>query len=460
MGSVHDAFTTISSGTSMACPYVAGACGFLLSANPLLDSDQILEIITQSGNPTAAGISRTNTRLNLANAISIVTPPKAAIALDKEVYSPSSEIMISLSDGNRSDPNYPTVILKSSGGDIETLDLTQENPNLRLYSGQIFTGLAPGDPNDGILDVSDGETVTVEYLDLNDGAGQEVLVQDNAVIDGVPPGFSNIQIMPIGQNPWVSFDTDKPTKAFVRIGKNCLNPNEFERYRLTEATSHTVNLTGVDPNSDYFFVIEIIDAAGNMTLADNDGSCFGITTNEPGIHRVPDDYPTIQAAIYSNWDGGEVWVADGIYTGSGNRDIDFGGREIIVRSEGGPNDCIIDCEGSQGDPHRGFEFHRNEGAGSILDGFTITNGYIHNGNGGGILIAQSSPTIKNCIFTNNSANYEDETGETAGGFGGGIYTYYSTTKLDDCTFVGNSANYYNLSTTLPGARGGYGGGVY
>ncbi len=47
-------------------------------------------------------------------------------------------------------------------------------------------------------------------------------------------------------------------------------------------------------------------------------------------------------------------VADGIYTGEGNRDIDFLGKAITVRSENGPESCIIDCQGSEADPHRGL----------------------------------------------------------------------------------------------------------
>ncbi|MBA7704822.1 hypothetical protein ES703_113641 [subsurface metagenome] len=43
----------------------------------------------------------------------------------------------------------------------------------------------------------------------------------------------------------------------------------------------------------------------------------------------------------------------GIYTGVGNRDIDFKSKAIAVRSENGPEHCIIDCQ-NQG---RGFHFH-------------------------------------------------------------------------------------------------------
>ncbi|MCP4708983.1 MAG: S8 family serine peptidase, partial [Planctomycetes bacterium] len=455
----YDTYTAISSGTSMACPYVAGVCGFLLSVNPLLDSDQLLEILTQSGDPTAAGITWSNSRLNLANALGMVTPPDASIAFDKRVYSRSSEISITLSDGNYTDPNSPKVTLKSTGVDTEKLDLTKTNPIFSIYRGQIFTGLTPGDPNDEILQVTDGETVTVEYLDYNDGTGQAILVQDSAIIDGVAPTLLNLQIMPAGQNPRILLETDEPTQVQVRFGRNCLDPNEFVRYGVIESSSHQVDFTGVDPNTMYFFIIEMTDSAGNVTLADNGGSCYSFTTTEPGMVRVPADYATIQAAIISSWDGGEVWVADGIYTGSGNRDIDFCGREIVVRSESGPHDCIIDCEGSNGDPHRGFEFYRGEGLGSVLEGFTITNGYALNGNGGGIIIVRSSPTIQNCILMNNSTNYEDETGHDSGGYGGGIYTYYGSAEFINCEFIGNSANYYNLSTSS-GVEGGYGGGVY
>ncbi len=59
------------------------------------------------------------------------------------------------------------------------------------------------------------------------------------------------------------------------------------------------------------------------------------------IH-VPGDQPTIQAGIDAAMDGDIVLVADGTWTGVGNRDIDFLGKAITVRSENGPDSCIID----------------------------------------------------------------------------------------------------------------------
>jgi hypothetical protein len=123
---------------------------------------------------------------------------------------------------------------------------------------------------------------------------------------------------------------------------------------------------------------------------------------------VPSQYPTIQAAIDAAVDGDVVIVADGVYTGTGNRDIDFLGKALTVRSENGPANCIIDCQASASNKHRGFYFHTNETAASVLDGFAIQNGYapyneVCYSSGGGILCQYASPTVRNCIIRDNTA---------------------------------------------------------
>ncbi|GMU80236.1 MAG: hypothetical protein AMXMBFR47_01070 [Planctomycetota bacterium] len=125
---------------------------------------------------------------------------------------------------------------------------------------------------------------------------------------------------------------------------------------------------------------------------------------------VPGAYPTIQAAIDAAQPGDVVIVADGVYSGSGNRDLDFKGKAITVRSAAGPAGCIIDCEASAADPHRGVAFVDGETSASVFQGFTIRNGATAVGavsdpfNGAAILCAnQSSPTIRDCILTGNRA---------------------------------------------------------
>ncbi|HIJ53341.1 MAG TPA: hypothetical protein HPP66_09330 [Planctomycetes bacterium] len=142
------------------------------------------------------------------------------------------------------------------------------------------------------------------------------------------------------------------------------------------------------------------------------------------IITVDDDGPahfnTIQAAINVAKNCDTIIVADGTYTGNGNRDIDFKGKAITVRSANGPEHCIIDCQGLG----RAFHFHSGEQADSHLEGFTITNGYVKVG-GGGIYCTGSGPTLMNCTLIGNSVEMN------GGGLCGGNPT------VINCTFIGN-----------------------
>jgi hypothetical protein len=83
-------------------------------------------------------------------------------------------------------------------------------------------------------------------------------------------------------------------------------------------------------------------------------------------------FDAIQEGIDAATNGDVVLVLDGTYTGNGNRDLDFGGRAITACSQNGAQTCIIDCENGG----RGFYFHNGETSTSVLDGFTIQNGYV------------------------------------------------------------------------------------
>jgi beta propeller repeat protein len=174
--------------------------------------------------------------------------------------------------------------------------------------------------------------------------------------------------------------------------------------------------------------------------ADNTPQTVRVNLFVEKILRVPTEvYPTIQAAIDAATAGDIVVVADGTHTGEGNRDLDFKGKAITVRSQNGPTDCIIDCQGTQPEPHRAFRFHSGETALSIVEGFTITKGYA--GFGGAIENENASPTIKNCIFANNTADM----------YGGAIENYYSSPNLTNCVFTANAAGVFGGGIDCYGA---------
>lgn len=152
-------------------------------------------------------------------------------------------------------------------------------------------------------------------------------------------------------------------------------------------------------------------------------------------HITPDatgDAPTIQAGIDSSAAGDTVLLADGTYSGIGNREIRYHGKALVVRSESGHwSACSISPSQEQFDDYRGFIFDSGEEEASILEGVTISGcGYYYAGDldGAGIYCSGSWPTIRNVRLWRNS-----------GGRGGGMACEDASPTLEDVTFVENSA---------------------
>ena len=159
---------------------------------------------------------------------------------------------------------------------------------------------------------------------------------------------------------------------------------------------------------------------------------------------VPAQYANIGAAVTAANTGDAIQVADGTYTGAGNRNIDFGGKNLTVQSaSGNPAKCVIDCQQSG----CAFILQSGKATTSRISGFTITNGTGHpvlSANyGGGIYISQynNSAVVDNCVFIGNAVSGYPGSGYT--GYGGGVYGGTVT----NCAFLQNSAD------------DGYGGGM-
>jgi len=157
-------------------------------------------------------------------------------------------------------------------------------------------------------------------------------------------------------------------------------------------------------------------------------------------------FATIQRGINAASDGDTVIVADGVYMGQGNKDLDFGGRLITVTSASGPDNTVINCQGNG----RGFVFQSGEGSNAVVDGFTIINGNMDRA--GGIYCYTSSPTIMNCKITNNNGQqaggvYCHEGADAVflncritnntGAYTGGIRIVRCNTQLINCVIANN-----------------------
>lgn len=89
-------------------------------------------------------------------------------------------------------------------------------------------------------------------------------------------------------------------------------------------------------------------------------------------------YPTIQAAVQAAQPGDTIELADGIFAGDGNRDVDLLGKAITIRSQSGDAaSCVIDAEGNVEDTHRCFILASGEGPATVLRDLTITGAMVN-----------------------------------------------------------------------------------
>jgi hypothetical protein len=138
------------------------------------------------------------------------------------------------------------------------------------------------------------------------------------------------------------------------------------------------------------------------------------------------DVPTIRAAIRWAVDGDRIILADGIFSGRDNRSIYVREEDFEIISESNdPTRCIIDCALGPSEPDDNFRpaffFVRTN---TKLEGFTVRHGF--NDPGGAIFMDQSSPTIRNCVFRDNTSVQ-----------GGAIDCQASSPIIETCVFINN-----------------------
>ncbi len=180
-------------------------------------------------------------------------------------------------------------------------------------------------------------------------------------------------------------------------------------------------ITGLVSRQTYWWVSRAYD--GYEYSPWGDAATFFLVP--PEVVRVPQDQPTIQAGIDAARDGDTVLVASGVYTGSGNKHLEYKGKQIVVASENGPELTIVDCE----EDGRGFYFRDNEDTSCVLIGFTVRNGSMGPEHGGALRVQNSAPKIVNCILESNRADN-----------GGAVYlNTVPGMVFEGCKFVGNSA---------------------
>ena len=198
----------------------------------------------------------------------------------------------------------------------------------------------------------------------------------------------------------------------------------------------------------------------------------------PGLVRVPEDQPTIQAAIDAALPGETVAVAPGFW----DERVTIRGKAITLRGLAGAERTVLSGTASPG------PVLTIEGAlakGTRIEGFTLSGG---NGpEGHGILVREAEATVRESRIERNAAggaaNVRGDlsligctlTANAAPVSGGGVRSAGAMTALIGCTISGNSAGTFGggvfaeggtlslVDTTIASNRttsGAWGGGLW
>jgi predicted outer membrane repeat protein len=184
-----------------------------------------------------------------------------------------------------------------------------------------------------------------------------------------------------------------------------------------------------------------------------------------GTSKKP--YNEIQFAIEKSNSGDTILVMPGTYREA----IDFLGKAITVMSQDGASATIMDAAGLG--QVSVVTFQNNEGANSVLKGFTIQNGQgsyhrLSNPIGGGIACAGTSPTISDVILKNNSAhlgggicgidgsnclmtNVVFENNSAVGNGGAAMFNNNSRPSFLNCQFTQNSSGHTGGAINVRGS---------
>lgn len=180
------------------------------------------------------------------------------VYLCRGIYSCNSNMEINVIDSDLQGQDFATVSLshdQDPGGIIVEL-LPQDNPY--HFSGNIVFG--------DDYSVEHGNVITVYYIDRDTGDGSSSIKTVQADIDCIGPEITGINVSEIsGSSVNLSFVTSKPSLYWISYGIIFDELDQNTDISDIWSTEHDVIVPGLETNTLYFFRINAIDKAGNIT---------------------------------------------------------------------------------------------------------------------------------------------------------------------------------------------------
>jgi len=189
-------------------------------------------------------------------------------------------------------------------------------------------------------------------------------------------------------------DNDSLSYDFFVYSDSTLSSIAAQDTLVTQQSIQTSSaaLAGLTPGATYWWRARVTD--GYEYSVWTDSQAFSVF-QAPRTLRVPSDYGTIGAAVAAAADLDTILVADGVYSGPGNRRVNLGSKQLQLLSENGPAATIIDCFDSSGTTHWALRAANGQNSTTLIRGFTIRNAEQ------GVLL-EAEPDLHDLVFEDNT----------------------------------------------------------
>jgi hypothetical protein len=198
---------------------------------------------------------------------SLPLPGVGVVFFDRAAYRAPANPLVKLIDFDLAGTaSVDLRVFSSTEPEGEPLTLLASGP-AGVFTNSIMA--VSGEPApDGMLQIADGDTIEARYEDASPPAVRRAFAE----ADFTPPTLTQIGVTNRFGRMVVFWSSDEPATSVVRYG-----PSPTPTLATTNTLlvfDHVVELDDLVPGETYVFLVESIDEAGNLAVADNDGELF------------------------------------------------------------------------------------------------------------------------------------------------------------------------------------------
>ncbi|QEG20772.1 trypsin-like serine protease [Mariniblastus fucicola] len=162
-----------------------------------------------------------------------------SVSFDQDGYFVGDSAVATVRDGNA--VGDVSVVITTTSGDSETLTISASS--VGVYPTSIDTAQGSASQNDGILQVEEGDEISITYVDVDDGDGNTVDRTDSATINEIGPvGLIGVDFDDAANAPlnWLSLSGG--TGTFQDLNNEQGGASQVDLQIIGASTGYEVNL--------------------------------------------------------------------------------------------------------------------------------------------------------------------------------------------------------------------------